>query len=94
MFHSFPETEYYQITLTEIILSDDNVIKHESNQKAKDLSIRRATLLRAPINHTLWPGDHLEVDKNNTYPGDKECKWNVSGHNWIEPGIVRSVQKQ
>ena len=56
----------------EIILSDGNVIKYESNPKAKDSSIRRTTLVRASSNQTLWPGDYLEVDINNISK-DKEC---------------------
>ena len=79
----------------EIILRDGSVIKYESNLKAKDSSIRRATLVRAPVSQTLWPGDYIEVDLNSTCPGDKECaiepRGMLSGHDWVEPAIIRSV---
>ena len=37
----------------------------------------------------------MEVDINDISPGDKECaiepRGMLSGHDWIEPGIIRSV---
>ena len=46
----------------EIILRDPSIVKYGAVTKSNDSSVRRAMVVRANENQTVWPGEFFELD--------------------------------
>ena len=80
----------------QIILSDNTIIPYQAITKATDSpSIRRACLLRADKESTLWPGDFVEVKVENDFLKKSEVaiepRISPDSHSWVEPAITKTI---
>ena len=80
----------------QIILSDNTIIPYQAISKATDSpSIRRACLLRADKESTLWPGDFVDVKVTDDFLKESEValepRISPNSHSWVEPAITKTI---
>ena len=79
----------------EIILRDGSIVKYGAVTKSNDSSVRRAMVVRANENQTVWPGEFLELDVPHVESEDTEYaiepRISPKTQDWVKPAIVKSV---
>ena len=79
----------------ETILRDGSIVKYGAVTKSNDSSVRRAMVVRANENQTVWPGEFLELDVPHVESEDTEYaiepRISPKTQDWVEPAIVKAV---